>query len=176
MPFVGEIRIFAGNFAPAGWMFCDGQLIPISENETLFQLIGTRYGGDGENTFALPDLRGRVPIHQGNGYIIGETGGTESVTLTTNQMPSHAHTYTYQPVASSNSGTQTSPQGAYYAFSGRQGYYADTSAIDTNMADIGSTNSARTGVTGGGQPFENMQPYLPVSYIISLFGIFPSPT
>lgn len=174
MPFVGEIRIFAGNFAPAGWAFCDGQLLPIAENDALFTLIGTYYGGDGQTTFALPDLRGRVPLHQGNGMILAETGGTESVTLTINQIPSHAHTYTYQPVASSNSGTQTSPQGAYYAFSGRQGYYAASSAIDTNMADIGMTNSAQTGVTGGGQPFQNMQPYLTVSYIISLYGIFPT--
>ncbi|GAA4395061.1 tail fiber protein [Nibrella viscosa] len=157
-------------------MFCEGQLLPISENEVLFQLIGTSYGGDGQNTFALPDLRGRVPLHQGNGLILAQTGGTESVTLTVNQIPSHAHTYTYQPVASSNGGTQTSPQGAYYAFSGRQGYYAGISAINTNMADISSTNSVQTGVVGGSQPFDNMQPYLTVSYIISLFGIFPSPT
>src|SRR5213075_1703642 len=95
-PYVGEIRMFAGNFAPAGWMFCDGQLLPISENETLFQLIGTTYGGDGESTFALPDLRGRIPIHQGTGtdgttYTLAEAGGVESVTLTTNQIPSHTH-------------------------------------------------------------------------------------
>src|SRR5256886_15177937 len=90
-PYDGEIRKFAGNFAPAGWMFCEGQLLPISENETLFQLIGTTYGGDGESTFALPDLRGRIPIHQGNGFILAETGGAEEITLTTNQMPTHNH-------------------------------------------------------------------------------------
>ena len=90
-PYVGEIRMFAGNFAPAGWMFCDGQLLPISENETLFQLIGTTYGGDGESTFALPDLRGRIPIHQGNGFILAETGGVEEVTLTTSADPAHSH-------------------------------------------------------------------------------------
>src|SRR5690242_17666777 len=90
-PYVGEIRMFAGNFAPAGWMFCEGQLLPISENETLFQLIGTTYGGDGESTFALPDLRGRVPLHFGNGFILAETGGVEEVTLTTNQIPAHSH-------------------------------------------------------------------------------------
>ena len=88
-PYVGEIRMFAGNFAPAGWMFCEGQLLPISENETLFQLIGTTYGGDGESTFALPDLRGRIPIHQGNGFILAETGGAEEITLTVNQIPAH---------------------------------------------------------------------------------------
>ena len=90
-PYVGEIRMFAGNFAPAGWMFCEGQLLPISENETLFQLIGTTYGGDGRVTFALPDLRGRIPIHQGNGFILAETGGAEEITLTVNQIPAHSH-------------------------------------------------------------------------------------
>src|SRR6187549_3986362 len=90
-PYVGEIRMFAGNFAPAGWMFCEGQLLPISENETLFQLIGTTYGGDGESTFALPDLQSRVPIHQGNGFILAQTGGVESVTLQTTQIPQHTH-------------------------------------------------------------------------------------
>ena len=90
-PYVGEIRMFAGNFAPAGWMFCEGQLLPISENETLFQLIGTTYGGDGQSTFALPDLRGRLPVHMGSGFILGETGGTEEITLTVNQIPAHGH-------------------------------------------------------------------------------------
>src|SRR2546421_7048141 len=92
-PYVGEIRMFAGNFAPAGWMFCEGQLLPISENETLFQLIGTTYGGDGQSTFALPDLRGRLPLHQGNGFTLAETGGVETVTLTVNQLPTHNHPF-----------------------------------------------------------------------------------
>src|SRR5881397_3159074 len=92
-PYVGEIRMFAGNFAPAGWMFCDGQLLAISENQTLFQLIGTTYGGDGESTFALPDLRGRIPIHQGNGFILAETGGAEEITLNVQQIPSHSHAF-----------------------------------------------------------------------------------
>src|SRR5499426_4473401 len=90
-PYVGEIRIFAGNFAPAGWMFCEGQLLPISENETLFQLIGTTYGGDGESTFALPDLRGRLPMHQGSGFTLAEVAGVETVTLTVQQIPVHSH-------------------------------------------------------------------------------------
>src|SRR5436190_20915149 len=90
-PYVGEIRMFAGNFAPAGWMFCEGQLLPISENETLFQLIGTTYGGDGQSTFALPDLRGRIPIHQGSGFILAETGGAEQITLPVTQIPAHSH-------------------------------------------------------------------------------------
>ena len=104
-PYVGEIRIFAGNFAPAGWMFCSGQLLPISEYETLFQLIGTSYGGDGQSTFALPDLQGRLPIHQGNGFILAETGGAEEITLTVQQIPAHSHPM----LVSTNSGTGTAP-------------------------------------------------------------------
>ena len=106
-PYVGEIRMFAGNFAPAGWMFCEGQLLPISENETLFQLIGTTYGGDGESTFALPDLRGRIPIHQGNGFILAETGGAEEITLTVNQIPAHSHPL----LASTTTAAQQQPSG-----------------------------------------------------------------
>src|SRR5687768_10369906 len=106
-PYVGEIRMFAGNFAPAGWMFCEGQLLPIAENETLFILIGTTYGGDGESTFALPDLRGRLPIHQGNGFILAETGGVETVTLTTQQIPVHSHAMT----AFDKVGSEVSPGG-----------------------------------------------------------------
>src|ERR1044071_6682354 len=110
-PYVGEIRMFAGNFAPAGWMFCEGQLLPISENETLFQLIGTTYGGDGQSTFALPDLRGRVPIHMGNGFLLAETGGVETVTLTVSQIPAHSH-----PVLAANSpATGSIPNGALLA-------------------------------------------------------------
>src|SRR5215208_6499358 len=104
-PYVGEIRMFAGNFAPAGWMFCEGQLLPISENETLFQLIGTTYGGDGQSTFGLPDLRGRIPIHQGNGFILAETGGAEQITLTVPQIPSHSH----PALASTSTSASTDP-------------------------------------------------------------------
>src|ERR1700740_81095 len=106
-PYVGEIRMFAGNFAPAGWMFCEGQLLPISENETLFNLIGTTYGGDGQSTFALPDLRGRVPIHFGNGFTLAETGGVEEVTLTVSQIPAHPHPFLAAPVT----GDQVPPGG-----------------------------------------------------------------
>ena len=106
-PYVGEIRMFAGNFAPAGWMFCEGQLLPISEYETLFNLIGTTYGGDGQSTFALPDLRGRVPMHFGNGFTLAETGGVETVTLTVPQIPAHSHPL----LASTNFTTTASPQG-----------------------------------------------------------------
>src|SRR3954452_20013450 len=104
-PYVGEIRMFAGNFAPAGWMFCEGQLLPISENEFLFQLIGTTYGGDGQSTFGLPDLRGRIPIHQGNGFILAETGGAEQITLTVAQIPAHSHPY----LATNNTAAGTQP-------------------------------------------------------------------
>jgi microcystin-dependent protein len=164
-PYVGEIRMFAGNFAPAGWMFCDGSLLSISENETLFQLIGTTYGGDGESTFALPDLRSRVPIHQGNGVILAETGGAEEITLTVNQIPAHGHTLT----ATQAQGTQTSPGGNLPAQSLNVTPYV-------NEATTGAFNAAALTGVGGSQPHENMQPFLGINFIISLFGIFPSPT
>src|SRR5437764_1286555 len=112
-PYVGEIRMFAGNFAPAGWMFCDGQLLPISENETLFNLIGTTYGGDGQSTFGLPDLRGRLPLHQGNGFVLAQNGGVETVTLQTQQIPAHTHPM----LASTASGTQNAPSNSVTAAS-----------------------------------------------------------
>src|ERR1700759_4845730 len=128
-PYVGEIRIFAGNFAPAGWMFCEGQLLPISENETLFQLIGTTYGGDGESTFALPDLRGRLPIHQGNGFALAETGGAEEITLTVNQIPAHTHPF----VGNTGNGSQAAPSNNVLASSTLVQLYAVETA-DANMA------------------------------------------
>jgi len=164
-PYVGEIRLFAGNFAPAGWMFCEGQLLPISENETLFQLIGTTYGGDGESTFALPDLRGRVPIHQGNGFILAETGGAEEVTLTTSQIPAHGHAL----LASSRRGDQLNPAGALPAQSPNVAPYV-------NAATTAAFAATAISPVGGSQPHTNFQPYLCVDFIISLFGIFPSPT
>lgn len=162
-PYVGEIRMFAGNFAPVGWAFCNGQLLPISENETLFQLIGTTYGGDGQSTFALPDLSGRLPLHQGGGYVLAETGGQETVTLTVNQMPAHSHA----AQASGAAGTQTGPGGGLWAASGLNQFAAGTGT--NNMAN-------GLGNTGGSQPHDNLMPYLVVSFIISLFGIFPSAT
>ena len=166
-PYVGEIRIFAGNFAPAGWMFCEGQLLPISENETLFQLIGTTYGGDGESTFSLPDLRGRVPLHQGNGFIVGETGGVEEVTLTAQQIPSHTHPM----LGSSAQGQDGNP--------GNKVVAEDTVVgADLYLEDTPTVNLAPTAITpvGGSQPHTNFQPYLCVDFIISLFGRFPSQT
>jgi microcystin-dependent protein len=164
-PYVGEIRMFAGNFAPAGWMFCEGQLLPISEYETLFNLIGTTYGGDGQSTFALPDIRGRVPLHFGNGFTLAETGGAETITLTTQQIPAHGHAF----LATSAFGTASSPGGNVLAQSQSVKLY-DSAAPTATMAG-GATSS-----TGGFQPHNNFQPYLCVDFIISLFGIFPSQT
>lgn len=162
-PYVGELRIFAGNFAPVGWMFCEGQLLPISENNTLFALIGTTYGGDGQSTFALPDLRGRLPLHQGNGHVLAETGGAEEVTLSINQIPSHSHPM----IGSSGNGSQSNPQNNVLASSTLVKLYSGEAA-DTAMAATSITS------VGGNQPHTNFQPYLCVNYIISLFGIFPS--
>ena len=162
-PFIGEIRMFAGNFPPAGWAFCDGQLMPISENDALFILLGTTYGGDGQETFALPNLQSRVPIHQGTGSglsprQIGETGGVETVTLTTQQIPIHTHPATCSP--------SSDPANATWAGSDVQIY--------SNAATTGFVgNGFPTSMTGGSQPHENLVPYLCINYIISLFGIFP---
>ncbi|WP_432288568.1 tail fiber protein (plasmid) [Aminobacter sp. BA135] len=164
-PYVGEVRMFAGNFAPAGWMFCEGQLLPISENETLFNLIGTTYGGDGESTFALPDLRGRVPLHQGNGFILAETGGAEEITLTIGQIPAHSHPL----LGSTVNGAQPAPEGNVLASSTVITPYApETVTVAMAQASVGSV--------GGSLPHTNFQPYLCINFIISLFGIFPSPT
>ena len=160
-PFVGEIRLFGGNFAPNGWWFCDGSTLAISEYETLFQLIGTTYGGDGESTFCLPDLRGRVPMHQGQSQP-GQTGGVERVTLTTNQIPAHAHPLT----AAGVQGTDNSPADRVPAVSQNTKLYIDD-VNDTTM------NAQSVAATGGSQPHDNFQPYLAVSFIISLFGSFP---
>ena len=170
-PFIGEIRMFAGSFEPAGWAFCNGQLLPISENEALFQVIGTTYGGDGQATFALPNLQSRVPIHMGQGSglsnrQLGENGGTESVTLTTQQLGGHTH----PALCSSGGGSPASdPSTATWQPSDSTQY--------SNAASTGFIGGGLpTTPAGGSQPHENMIPFLVVSYIISLFGIFPSPT
>lgn len=163
-PYIGEIRMFAGSFAPVGWSFCNGSLLPISEYDTLFFVIGTTYGGDGESTFALPDLQSRVPIHMGNGYNLGQTGGAESVTLTTQQIPAHSHAL----IASTDVATLASPANAV------------TGQVASKLYRVpGATAPMNSGLlsgAGGSQPHDNMQPYLTINYIISLFGIFPSPT
>jgi microcystin-dependent protein len=166
-PYVGEIRMFAGNFAPVGWMFCEGQLLPIAENEVLFQLIGTTYGGDGQSTFALPDLRGRIPIGQGTGpglspRVLAETGGVEAVTLTTQQIPSHNHAM----LASNDIPTLATPANNVTGQSAAKLYRPGAPTVTLDPAAAGST--------GGSQPHDNMQPYLCVDFIIALFGLFPT--
>jgi len=161
-PYVGEIRMFAGNFAPAGWLFCEGQLLPISEYETLFNLIGTSYGGDGQSTFALPDLRGRLPIHQGGGFTLAQTGGVETVTLTANQIPSHTHAFQ----VATNAANTPNPANNYLAESSQvSAFFGDNPSINMNANAVSSV--------GGNQSHSNLQPYLCVDFIISLFGIYP---
>ena len=165
-PFIGEIRMFGGNFAPVGWAFCNGQLMSISQNDALFSLIGTTYGGDGQQTFGLPDLQGRIPVNQGTGFSLGQTGGTETVTLTTQQIPSHTH----PPQCKSTGGELGSPQNAVWAAStANQTIYSD--AAPTPSLTMNSTTMAND---GGNQPHDNMMPFLAVSFIIALEGIYPS--
>lgn len=160
-PYVGEIRMVGFNFTPDGWMFCNGQLLSISEYETLFNLIGTTYGGDGQSTFALPNLASRFPIHQGAGNVIGQLAGTETVTLTLNQIPAHNHSL----MAVAAAGSEASPSGAAWAESALEQF---------STAGPTGTMGATLGQAGGGQPHDNMSPFLAINYVISLFGIFPS--
>lgn len=170
-PFVGEIRLFAGNFAPLDWAFCDGRLLPIAEFDVLFNLIGTTYGGDGQSTFALPDLRGRVPIHQGQGpglsnRTIGQTGGAEAVSVSPQQMPPHSHTLAAS-TAAATPGT------------GVSGSWLATPASTTLYGSApggGAMAGVAMGPAGGGQPHDNRAPSLGLNFIISLFGVFPSQT
>jgi microcystin-dependent protein len=170
-PYVGEIRMFAGNFAPNGWMFCEGQTLPISENDVLYQLIGTTYGGDGESTFNLPNLASRVPIHMGTGpdgttYQLGEMAGTEQETLTVQQITNHTHPLT----ASGDPGSDPNPAGKVLATTGGGIKLYYEGAVDGNM------NAQAITPAGGSQPHENTQPFLAINFIISLFGVFPSQT
>ncbi len=160
--------MFAGNFAPAGWMLCQGQLLPISEFEVLFNLIGTTYGGDGQSTFGLPDLQGRVPVHQGQGsgtsnYTMGQTGGVEEVTLNTQQIPNHTHAM----IASTGPGASANPQG---------NILGSPPAVKLFLHEKPELALSANMVTpvGGSQPHDNRMPVLAINYIISLFGIFPS--
>jgi microcystin-dependent protein len=170
-PYVGEIRMFGGNFAPAGWAFCDGALMPISENDTLFNLIGTTYGGDGQETFGLPNLQSRIPVHAGQGpgisqnYQLGEMGGNESVTLTGQQIPVHNHAF----VVSTAVANSTAPNNQILAQSAQRAIYFEATTT-TNLA------SNALAPVGGSQPHENLTPYLAISFIISLFGVYPSQT
>ncbi len=169
-PYVGQIKMFAGNFPPQGWMFCEGQLLSIAENEVLFQLIGTTYGGDGQTTFALPDLRGRVPVGMGQGVgltekIIGQQGGSEENVMTVNQMPAHTHmVYAVTTNGNQNLPTANLPAG--------------TSVLDKEYSSTTANTTFKAGMlnpSGGNQPINNVQPYLAVSFIISLYGVYPSP-
>jgi len=166
-PYVGEIRQFAGNFAPVGWLFCDGSLQQIAEYDVLFNLIGTTYGGDGQQTFAMPSLQGRVPIHMGTGggstYVLGQSGGNENVTLLTQQLPAHSH------IASANSatGTADTPTNNFWAASISGAYIASPGNINLNPSAVS--------LVGGNQSHENMIPFQAVNYIISMYGIYPSP-
>lgn len=161
-PYVGEIRMTGFNFAPVNWALCNGQTLAISENETLYNLIGTTYGGDGQSTFNLPDLQCRIPFHQGSSFIVGQPSGTETVTLTTSQLPIHTHSL----AASSAAGTQTSPAGGLWA----------QSTLDQFSTEANSHTMAPSTVvaTGGSQPHDNMPPFLVINFIISLFGVYPS--
>jgi microcystin-dependent protein len=159
-PYVGEIRMFGGNFAPAGWAFCNGQTMSIAENSTLFNLIGTTYGGDGVQTFNLPDLQGRLPVHIGNGFVQGQRAGEENHTLNVQEIPNHSHT-----VSAKGQATTNSVSGGVYAGGGLKAYKA---------APAATMNPAVVQNNSGGQPHQNMMPFVVVSFIISLFGVFPS--
>ena len=168
-PFLGEVRMFGGNFAPVGWLFCNGQLLNISENDALFNLLGTTYGGDGQTTFGLPDLRGRTPIHMGQGpnlspRNLGDQFGTEAVTLTASQLPTHFHVVH----ARKEKGTQTGPKDAVWAASSTGEKQYTQNAPNTSMA------ASATTVEGGGLPHDNMMPFQAVSFIIATEGVFPS--
>lgn len=160
-PYVGEIRMFGGNFAPVGWALCNGAVLPISENEVLFNLIGTTYGGDGQSTFALPNLQSRVPVHQGSGFVIGQAAGSETVTLLTQQIPAHSHV----PQGSANA-SQGAPGNGVWAQSSQNQFSSGTPNEQLAASAIG--------LAGGSQPHDNMLPFLAVNFIISLFGVFPS--
>jgi microcystin-dependent protein len=173
-PFIGQIVLFAGNFEPKGWAFCNGQLLSIAQNTALFAILGTTYGGNGQTTFALPDLRGRVPIHFGQGpglsnYNLGQIGGTENVTLTTNQIPSHNHPATSTLSGTNAPATAAQPEGLQLA-QGRQTAYGSGAPVTMNPTSVTTT----VGAAGGNQPHPNLQPYTTLSYIIALVGIFPS--
>ena len=161
-PFLGEIKIVSFNFAPKGWALCNGQLLPINQNQALFSLLGTTYGGNGQTTFALPNLQGRTPLHVGAGFILGQSSGEEVHTLISSEMPAHTHA----AVASSNTADQTSPANNYWAVSGS--YTAYAGSPNETMAP------QAVGPAGGSQPHANLSPYLVLNFVIALQGIFPS--
>lgn len=161
-PFLAEIRIFSFNFAPKGWALCNGQLLPINQNQALFSLLGTTYGGDGRTNFALPNLQGRVPFHFGGNFLLGQSGGEEAHTVTIGELPAHSHPV----VASANTGSTATPANATWAVSALPAYSPSQGL--TAMAPAAVTN------TGGSQPHQNLSPFLTLNFCISLQGIFPS--
>lgn len=168
-PFIGEIKLFGGNFAIIGHAMCQGQLLSIAQNTALFALLGTTYGGDGQTTFGLPDLRGRIPLHQGTGpglttRTIGEVSGTENVTLLTTQLPAHTHNMN----SSAAIGNAVNPANNFWASQPSLAQYASTATVASNMKANAISN------TGGSQPHNNQQPYIAINYLIALIGIFPS--
>jgi microcystin-dependent protein len=160
-PFLGEIKIVSFNFPPKGWAFCNGQLLPINQNQALFSILGTTYGGDGRTTFALPNLQGRTPLHVGSGFTLGERAGEETHTLNTSEMPMHTHA----AVGSKNVADQSNPQDSVWAVTGSNTYHT---GIDSTM------NPGTVGAAGGSQPHPNLSPYLTLNFVIALQGIFPS--
>ena len=175
-PFLAEIKLFGGNFAPRGWAYCDGQLLPISQYSALFSILGTTYGGDGRTTFALPDLRGRAAIHPGNGpglsdYKLGEKGGRESITLNITNLPSHNHVATSTTtVHVGDTGGEDDPDGNFLG----EGSAYTANAAGNKLNDAAVTTATTVGMQGGNQSFNNLQPFLGVHYIIALQGVFPS--
>ena len=168
-PFVAEIRIFPFNFPPKGWAFCDGQLLPLSQNTALFSLLGTTYGGDGKSTFALPNLQGCVPLHEGSGHSLGEKAGEQAHTLTINEMPTHIHDFSQNTavVSASANATVGPPTSNYWANNGHAAY-------STGGVSLGAMSPQAVSTVGGSQPHQNMQPYLVLNFCIALQGIFPS--
>lgn len=178
-PFIGQILLFGGNFAPRGWALCDGQLLPISQNTALFSILGTTYGGDGRSTFALPDLRSRVPVHAGTGpglspKTLGQRGGTESTQLTINNLPPHTHNAVSTVNCVTDSGNTNEAVGNYWS----KDLGSQSATYNSSSTNIGQMNSGavttQLGNTGGGQSIDNMQPYQTLNYIIALTGLFPS--
>lgn len=174
-PFLSEIRIFSFSFAPKGWALCNGQLLPINQNQALFSLLGTTYGGDGRVNFALPNLQCKSPIHEGNGFTLGQTGGEFAHSITTSEMPTHPHTFTSNScvdsaIANANVGD---PTGAYWANDGKTAY---STADPNNPINTGAMHPSTVSNVGGSQPHNNMQPYLVLNFCIALQGIFPSQT
>jgi len=174
-PFLSEIKIMSFNFPPKGWAFCNGQFLPINQNQPLFALLGTTYGGNGQTTFALPNLQGKVPLHEGNGHTLGETAGSFAVTLNIQQLPQHPHTFTTNSCVDSATANASvfSPAGAYWANDGKTAY---STQDNNNPINTGAMNPSCVSNVGGSQPHNNMQPYLVLNFCIALQGIFPSQT